>query len=292
MRLIILALVTFLAFPLAAKADAVYDRVMASSTLRCGYMLYPPYMDKDPNTGSFSGVAYDFVMALAKQVNLKVEWVEEVPIGQEPAALAANRIDAVCASTGSYNPDFFMRVDMTDPMFYVRNDIYARADDARFKGPIVAGMIDKDNVTFAAIDGDSTAVYPALIFPHAKQNRLTALSSPAQLFQEILGHKADLVMAETAVATNATKANPAAFIRLDWQGPPLPHYGLAIAIRKDADQLLRSLNETIEFMNANGTIDTILDKHDPGHQALIPVPKPYQQRWPFPLAGNRPPEAR
>lgn len=262
----------------AEQSTNIHDRVVNTSTLRCGYVLYPPYFDKDLKTGAFKGVAYDLVMAIAKQHNLKVEWTEEVFTGQEIAVLDAWRVDAVCAAEATYNPDMFMRADFTDALFYIKNDIYARADDPRFQGAVKTEDLNKAAVSFAGIDGDSTIIYPGLYFPAAKRQALPTMSSPSQLFLELLGKKADLVMAETAVADYAIRSNPDKFRRIDYQGGPLPRYGIAIALRKDSDRLLRSLNEAIEFMNANGVIDAILDSYDSSQTMFIRTPKPYQER--------------
>ena len=77
--------------------ESVYDRVIRTGTLRCGYFLYPPVLSKDPNSGEFSGIFYDYLSELGKALSLKVEWAEEIGLGDAPAALESGRIDAMCA---------------------------------------------------------------------------------------------------------------------------------------------------------------------------------------------------
>jgi Bacterial extracellular solute-binding proteins, family 3 len=64
-----------------AEAKSVYSRVIESGKIRCGYIPYEPGLIKDPNTGKFSGIMHDTMEEIAKSLNLKVEWTEEVGWG-------------------------------------------------------------------------------------------------------------------------------------------------------------------------------------------------------------------
>jgi ABC-type amino acid transport substrate-binding protein len=65
----------------AADKETSYDRVMRTGVIRCGYVEWPPYLLKDPNTQEFSGLIYDYMMAIGKDLGFKVEWSESVGWG-------------------------------------------------------------------------------------------------------------------------------------------------------------------------------------------------------------------
>lgn len=75
-RLLLALALLILALPAAAETgkESAYECVMRTGTLRCGYILLPPEMNKDPNTGALSvipacvGMTSDF-KALNKIVN-------------------------------------------------------------------------------------------------------------------------------------------------------------------------------------------------------------------------------
>jgi hypothetical protein len=80
--------------PAVYAQDTVYDRVMKSQTIRCGYGLWSVYLHKDPNTGKMGGIYYDYMEALGKNLGLKIEWTEEVGWGDYIAGLKGDRFDA------------------------------------------------------------------------------------------------------------------------------------------------------------------------------------------------------
>jgi ABC-type amino acid transport substrate-binding protein len=58
--------------------ESAFDRILRTQTIRCGYVVYPPSIIKDPNTGRLSGIFYDITEKMGERLNLKIEWTEEV----------------------------------------------------------------------------------------------------------------------------------------------------------------------------------------------------------------------
>jgi len=92
-------LIIFSVSSFASDKELTFDRVMRTNTLRCGYVVLPPQFIQDPKTGHFSGVAYDVVMEVAKRLQLKVEWTEQVNFATVGEGLKAGRYDAFCLTT-------------------------------------------------------------------------------------------------------------------------------------------------------------------------------------------------
>lgn len=84
-----LALTVFLATVLFAQTaraaegsvESVYDRVMRTGTIRCGYLAWKDFIDIDPNTGAMTGIIHDYMDALSRNLGLKLEWTAEVGRG-------------------------------------------------------------------------------------------------------------------------------------------------------------------------------------------------------------------
>src|SRR5881296_3114516 len=62
--------------------ESVYDRVMRTKTLRAAWLTYPPAAMKDTTTGKMSGTFVEGLETIAKNLDLKVEWMDgETPWG-------------------------------------------------------------------------------------------------------------------------------------------------------------------------------------------------------------------
>jgi ABC-type amino acid transport substrate-binding protein len=102
---IFLLLLGFISPALAKdQGKSVYDRVMESKTLRCGYLPYEPWVSVDPNSGTVSGITREYMDAVGATKGITVEWTGEVNIDQAVPAIEAGRFDAICIpSTPDHN---------------------------------------------------------------------------------------------------------------------------------------------------------------------------------------------
>src|ERR1700722_5764994 len=119
----------------SSKQETAYERVTRTGTIRCGYVSWYPYFKKDLKTGEPSGMNYEIMSAVGRELNLKVEWAEEVGWGNLGEGLKTGRYDAVCTSVG---PDAAKAKNFTlsRPMVYSQFYPYARVDDNRFDGHV------------------------------------------------------------------------------------------------------------------------------------------------------------
>ncbi len=108
--------------------NKTYDRVMQTKTLRCGYGVWPPFIDKDANTGKMSGIFYEYVEALGKNLGIKMIWSTELGTGEFISALQSGRIDAMCASIWP-NAVRAKDIDFVRPVYFSPIYAYARSND-------------------------------------------------------------------------------------------------------------------------------------------------------------------
>ena len=122
MKKLLPALLLLLLLPNLARAadagrDSVYDRVIRTGTIHCGYFLWPPFLEKDVNTGKMSGLSYDIMEEIGKQLSLKIEWAEEVNFASMFEGFASGRYDMICGPMFP-TPARARASDFTIPLFY------------------------------------------------------------------------------------------------------------------------------------------------------------------------------
>lgn len=242
----------------APQTEKAFDRVMRTGVLRCGYVVLPPQLNRDPNTGAMSGVAYDIVTEAARRLNLKVEWTEEVTFATMGEGIKSGRYDAFCLTTYRWAP--MARVfDYTDTLFFSTVDAYVRADDQRFDQNLQA--IDAASVTVAIIDGEGGEAIRAEKFAKAKTLSMPQNTPVAEMFEAVASGKADVTFANPLMAIPFLANKPGVLKRVTGH-LPLRSYAHALAFGKGEAELVSTFNIALDEMRNCGVIDQILDRHE------------------------------
>jgi ABC-type amino acid transport substrate-binding protein len=239
------------------KQESVFDRVIRTGTLTCGYLVWPPFFDKDANTGKLSGVIYDVTESIAKNLSLKVNWKEETGISDFPAALTNNRIDMYCAPIGVLAARA-RASDWAGPVIYGTVKGYVRPDDTRFDTD--RSKLNDPLVTFSTLDGEASDVLSRTLFPDAKKLQLQQLAASTQLMLNVVDKKADIVLADFATAGTFEKSNPGALKPLP--GPPIGTFGIGMPVKQGEEKFRQMINWAIFDMQNNGQMEMIFKKYD------------------------------
>lgn len=141
-----------------SQKDGVYAKIMAKKEIDCGYFTWVPYVIKDPNTGILSGINYDIMEEIGKNLGIKINWKEEVSAGTALEGLNTKRYDVMCATLW---PDKARLENslMSMPQFYSTLYAFVRQNNNRFDNNL--SSIDSENVTIAGIEGGQ----PPLLSP-------------------------------------------------------------------------------------------------------------------------------
>lgn len=252
--------------------ESVYDRVMRTGTIRCGYALWNPSLMKDPNTGQFSGIIYDYVEALGTALNLKIDWTEETSWGDFPAALESGRIDAMCA--GVWPSSKRSRViDYVRPIYYVPFMAYARAQDARFDNKLET--LNTPDYTPTMTEGETSSIVAYADFPNSKKIELPKLTEISINFLNVVDNKADVYLNDLVSFYEFDEHNPGK-LKIVPTKRPLRLFGVAIAIPHEQEGFRRMLdNATIELIQ-NGAVEKIVKKYEKHPGSLYLSAKPYE----------------
>lgn len=260
------------------SADPVYQRVMDSGVLRCGYGVFPPYIVKDLQSGKLSGLYHDYLTQMAELLSLKVEWVEEVGWAEFPSALAAGRMDAFCTIVGP-TAGRARSALFTHNLYYQPFRLYARVGDTRFDNNLAA--INQSNVRTVSTDGTVPQRIARLRFPQAVEVALPNLTPESERFVHVATNKADITIASSQVFALYDQHNPGKLREVPL-AVPLQYTGMALALPKGAHDLAAMLDTAIDEMVWTGRAAAIL-------KANVPTPgDTLMQTLPFNLKGVNP----
>lgn len=235
------------------------ERVIKNGVIRCGYIVYSPYVIKDPNTSEFSGLAYDYTNALAAELDLKVEWVEETGWGSFHEGLNTGRYDMMCVPV--WQGGQRARVSLlTRPAFYNMMHAFVRESDARFDGQL--SSINSADITVATIDGDITQNIRKNIFPLTKELALPQAADSAQRPLAIVTKKADVFFdIKNNVDLYNKNAKDGEKLKTAANGEPVRRFGNSYAVKIGETGLKNMLDSAIEAINASGEAQIILNKY-------------------------------
>jgi carboxyl-terminal processing protease len=105
--------------------------VLDKGEIRVGYLVYPPSIIKDPNTGELSGIFYEAIEEVGSNLNLEINWIEEVTVGTMLEGLRVGRYDIVGSGIWP-NAARARHADFSIPLYYSAIGVYVRSGDDRF----------------------------------------------------------------------------------------------------------------------------------------------------------------
>lgn len=256
------------------KKETAFERVMRTNTLRCGYLVTPPQLTRDPNSKKMGGISYDIVTEAARRLSVNVEWTEEVSFSTMAEGLRTERYDAFCFTAYRWSP-WARVVDYSIPLYYSTTDVYVRGDDTRFDGKLQA--LNNPNVTFSTIDASGGAKLREQDFPQSKNFSMPSDTNLSMVFEAVTTHKADATISNPLVVMPFLLANPGKLRRV--QGvAPVRAYPHAFAFKKNETALISMFDTVFEEMLTDGTINRILDKYEAIPNSFIRVESPTHQQ--------------
>lgn len=269
---LLLLLMSFPAFAADTEKESAYDRVMSTGVLRCGYINRPPAFQKNLDDGQFSGIFKEYTESIAKALNLKVEWAEEIGWGEIVTALENGRIDAFCPGLWA-NASRVSRMDFVEPIMYEPIYAYVRSDDTRFDQS--SDAINAPEVKIVVTEGTTYAVISTMDFPYAEQVTLPQLSSNSDLFMNLVTKKVDVMLCEPSSAEDFLRNNPGSIKQLKWDRP-LRAFGVSIGVAGGEYRLKRMLDLATEEFLQTGEAEKILVRYEKIKGGILRVNAPYK----------------
>jgi ABC-type amino acid transport substrate-binding protein len=237
--------------------ETAFDRIIRTNTLRCGYGIWRPGMNKDPVTGKLSGIFFDYVEAIGQHTGLKIEWTEEVGWGDFPAALNAGRIDAMCFGAWP-KATTAKEVLFTEPTYFLPINAYTRIGDTRFDQAI--DKVNSEEIIISTMDAELSSQLAASRFPKARTLSVPQLSDASTLLLNVTSRKADITFTDAWTAAEYMSKNPGQ-LQLVKMEKPLRLFGHTIPVAKGETSLIALLNAATEEIMTSGEFDKIMKKY-------------------------------
>jgi ABC-type amino acid transport substrate-binding protein len=242
----------------AAAKESAYDRVTRTSTLRCGYYIYPPETIMDPNTKQISGWAHDIVEEAGKALGIKIDWTEEITLDAIYEGVNSGRFDALC-STLWESPERSKHILFTQTVAFPTYYPLVRVDDRRFDKDL--SLINSVDVKIAVMEGEYGEAVAKEKFPKAQRVSLPRGSQYTTIFQDVATKKADIVFAVPATGQKFIDNNPGVLRMIDKEVVLMP--ASVIMLNTDEVKLKNLLDSTLRHLILKGTVDDILKKYHP-----------------------------
>ena len=256
----------------SARQESVYDRVMRTGTIRCGYAVWSPFITKMTNSGELGGIYHDYVEALGAALGLEIEWVEETSFGPHVEALRTGRFDAMCA--GDWPSAARARfIDYPQPVLYVPVKAYAAAGDRRFDNALQS--LNDPDATIAVVEGSTPFIIAHDMFPKASKIELPELTDLSMPLLEVSGGKADVAFWSVPNASEFMARNPGKVREIPGPGP-LKLFASSLAVAHGESRFRQMLSFATRELLYSGEIDRIINKYEKYPGSLYRVAQPYK----------------
>lgn len=253
------------------REATMLDKVLSRGEIRIGYIVNPPALIKDPNTGKLSGIYYDAVELMAKNLFLKANWKEEVGWGTMAEGLYSDRYDMVVGGIWP-NSTRSKKVDFSTTLYYSAVNAYVKVNDYRFNTP---KDIDSNNIIIATVDGEMSSIIAKNSYPTVKTLSLPQDASIAQNLLNVKSGKADVTFVEQAVANDFLTNNPGS-IKNPFSGY-IRIFGNTIVLPKGQDSFTNMINTAMqEIINSNDA-ERIVRSYEKYPNSFYLPQKPFQQ---------------
>ena len=259
----------------ATQKETAYERVMRTGKIRCGYVIYPPALNKTPE-GEMVGIYADIANEMADMLSLEIEWSEEVSWATLAEGLKTERYDLFCSAAWP-NAGRARIIDFSQPVYYSVIDAYVRQNENRFTS---LEQLNRPEIKFSTVEGATIHFMTQKHFPNASIHALPEMSSHAEMILDVALNKADAVVAERVIANDFMKHNPDKLKRVVNNFPVVVNPN-TLPYKKGEVEFGAMINSALLIMNNQGDINRILEKHEEGGDLFYRPAKPYEVKQPF-----------
>lgn len=255
----------------SSQSGDLAQKVLANREIRVGYIVYPPGLIKDPNTGQLSGIFYDALNEAGKKLDVKVTWAGETTWGTMLEDVNSGKFDMI-GSPVWQSAARSKQVDFLVPLMYSVIAVYAGPNDHRFDNSYDA--INSPDVRISIIDGELAQSIAKEKFPNAKVVSLPQTADVSQDYLNVASGKADVVIEEIPTANDYLKNNPGS-IRNVQPNNPLTINGNTMLIPQNQLAFKTMLNSALQEELNTGFIDALVKKYQTSSNSFYLPAKPY-----------------
>lgn len=255
------------------KSETIFERVMRTGTIRCGYFTWAPFLMIDPNTKQATGIYHDVIEEVGKKLDLKIVWQEDTGQANPFEGMKTGRFDMFCGPI-TPTPARAKQVAFSQPFFFIPYLAYARIDDHRYDQNV--SLINDPKTKIAVIDGEFAYEIVNRDFPRASLLTLPPLSDGSQVMLSVTTKKADIFLNDSAAAAVFMDKNPNAIRIVSTQ--PLRTLPAVIVIPQNDMAFKTMIDTVLDQLVADHFIDQIIKKYALKDSHFLTPSKPYDER--------------
>jgi polar amino acid transport system substrate-binding protein len=226
-------------------AGGTLQKLYKEGVLRVGYVVYPPTIIKDPETGELSGYFIDAVRFIAEVSKVRVEFVETT-WATFMDGLQSDQFDLSIGATYRTIPRA-MEVAFTKPIIYIGNGAIVRNDDGRFT---TIEDFDREGIRIAVAQGEASHEYAKI---HLEKAELIVVSTAdlSEPLTEVLDGRADVGLADSWTTFQFAREYPEVVTDL-FADRPYNIMPVGWAVRQNDQEFLNFLNTSIDYLISTG----------------------------------------
>jgi ABC-type amino acid transport substrate-binding protein len=234
----------------AAGADSTWKRVRESGVLRVGMDASFPPFEAVASDGTLVGFDVDLAREVSRQLDLEPQFVANLPYDGLYDALRAQRVDVVLSA---------LAINRARTADYAYSTPYFDAGE-------VLVVPEGAHTIEAVADADGRRLAVALGTQGDQEarrwaRRLTELTvvqyqTPADALHAVEGGEVDVALVDHVSALQAIGGGD----NLTIVEVPVLSVPYAAAVRQDSRRLLQAINEALEEMEDEGTMDRLVTK--------------------------------
>ncbi|NDL62011.1 substrate-binding periplasmic protein [Acerihabitans arboris] len=231
-------------------AAASLQDILGGKVVRIGAVNAPPWYQKDLRTNEWTGLVPDIAQALFQSTGVNIEYID-TQWGTAVAGLQSDRFDLL----GGFNntPERAKAIDFTRPMGAHKIGILTLANDAGRYATWDA--VNSASVKLAAIDGSAavTLLQPRLV----KTQWVIVPTSDAMQLELESGRANALLTNDIQMSQYIAKRGRGTMII----PTPVQEQPTNIGLRKDRAALREWLDQRLDSLEKDGTLDRIWSKY-------------------------------
>jgi len=256
----------------------VLARVLENQSIQAAYAHYEPLCLQDDN-GLLIGVGVEILEEVGKRLDLEIVWAEETGWGLLFEGLQTDRFDVFGVGVWR-NGSRGRAAVFSSPFLFNAIKVWGAPGQNTFNTP---QDINSKSVKISTQDGGMGDLIAKSDFPYAHHVSLPELSPFTDLLFNVTTGKADVVFAEPSAVHAFLRTNPGALEEY-FPHDPLRVFPTCFAFKMGAFGLKEMFDSAIMEMHNDGTIETILAKHEKTPDEFYRVAKPY--RMPSTTCGD------
>lgn len=245
------------------KTDApAIVRVSQEKIIRCGYAVWPKFIDQSADGKSLSGFFYDLTEEIAARAGISVDWSIETSIADIAAGLNAGKFDLYCGGLWPTSERATM-LSMSRPASYSVVSAFVRGD---FK----EDNLNDSSLKIATIEGEASEKFHRLYFPKTTPFGLPKSSDGPSLLLAVSSGKADFAVSDRTVYERFEAAYPGK-LRIANGSSKLALWGNVYASRVEDVSLVNFINIAIDEIENDGSLKRLRDKYNSSVEVFLPV---------------------